>query len=107
MGKETGILLNASTNDLDIQVKRDSSGKITQGIHLGETTYQNIGLILKMQPGELKEKPMIGVGIDNLLLDKDLLLYKHRITEQLDLDGLKIKKLNLTTTKIDIDAKYV
>ena len=106
MGKDRGILLNRETGDLDIKIARDSRGMITQGIRLGDVTQQNIAIILKAQPGEIKEQPLLGVGIDNMLLDSSALLYKHRIRQQLEIDGLRVDKLNINKSNIEIDANY-
>lgn len=104
--KETGIKLNEETTDVDIQVKKDQNGKIIQGFHLGDTTMQNVEIILQMQPGELKEYPTLGVGIDNMLLDNDSLLYKHKIRQQLDSDGIRVNKLEIKGITVDLNASY-
>jgi hypothetical protein len=59
-----------------------------------------------MQPGELKEQPTVGVGINNMLLDKDYLLYKHKIRQQLDVEDMQIKQLEITRQNIEINANY-
>ncbi|HBX45560.1 hypothetical protein [Limibacterium fermenti] len=106
MGKETGILLNMETNDLDILVLRDSNGKILQGVQIGDITKQNIASILTMHPGELKENPVVGVGIGNMLLDHDYLLYKHKIRQQLDIEGMQINHLEISGQNIQVNAEY-
>ena len=107
MGKETGILLNTETGDVDIQLKRDARGLITQGLHLGDVSEQNQELIITMQPGELKEQPMLGVGIDNMLLENETLLYKHKIREQLEMDGFRVNRIVIDKQhNIKIDAEY-
>lgn len=103
--KGKGILLDTA-NDLTIEVIRDSNRKIIQGISIGDTVNQNISLILKMQPGEVKEKPTVGVGIDNMLLDKDSLLYKHKIREQLNVEGMQVNHLDINGKEIEINAEY-
>lgn len=105
MNKGTGILLNAN-GDVSVDVIRDSNGLIAQDIEIGDTTQQNISLILQIQPGELKEYPTMGVGIDNMILDKDYLQYKHTIREQLGLDGIQIDALEITKQAVNINAKY-
>lgn len=105
MAKETGILLDV-TGDLDIVVVRDSEGKITRGLQPGDVTVQNVNAILKGQPGEFKEVPTVGVGIDNMLLDHDYLLYKHKIRQQLTAEGMQINSLEIVNQDIDINANY-
>lgn len=104
--KGIGILLNPDTFDLDIKVVRDNEGKIVQGLHVGNVAEQNAKVILYMQPGELKERPTVGVGINNMLLDKDTLLYKHKIRQQLTADGMDVKKLEIDGQNITIHANY-
>lgn len=104
--KNLGILLNPATNDFDIKVVRDSEGKIVQGLYVGDTTKQNTAVILYMQPGELKEQPTVGVGINNMLLDHDFLLYKHRIRQQLSAEGMQINHLEVSSQNIEINAIY-
>lgn len=104
--KNLGILLDIDTDDLAIQVKKDTDGKIIQGMQVGDVTMQNIRTILYMQPGELKSHPTVGVGINNMLLDHEYLLYKHKIRQQLVTDGMKVKKLDVTDQNVRIDASY-
>ena len=104
--KNKGIMLNPDTNDFDIKTVRDAEGKILQGLYLGNITKQNIAIILYMYPGELKEKPTVGVGINNMLLDKDYLLYKHKIRQQLSVEGMQVNRLEIDGQNIEIDANY-
>lgn len=104
--KNVGILLNPKTNDLDIQIIRDSEGKITQGVHVGDITKQNTAIILYMQPGEWKEQPTVGVGINTLLLDHNFLLYKHKIRQQLSAEGMRVDHLEINGQNIELNANY-
>ena len=107
MNKSLGILLNPETNDFDIKVLLVGSGaKIAQGLHIGDVTKQNTAVILYMYPGELKERPTVGVGINNILLDKDFLQYKHRIRQQLDVEGMQVNYLEINGQNIEINANY-
>ncbi len=62
-----GILLDRTTGDLQINVRRDAQGKIVSGLVIGESDYQNVNLIIQAQKGEFKEVPTLGFGIDNYL----------------------------------------
>lgn len=104
--KNLSIMLNPTTNDLDIKVVRDSEGKIIQGFHVGDVTKQNTAIILYMQPGELKEQPAVGVGINSMLLDHDYLLYKHKIRQQLNAEGMQVNHLEVNGQNIEINASY-
>jgi hypothetical protein len=104
--KNLGVQLNPATNDFDIKVVLDSEGKIIQGLHVGDATKQNTAIILYIQPGELKEQPAVGVGINNMLLDKDYLLYKHKIRQQLNMEGMQVNHLEINNQNIWINAYY-
>lgn len=110
--KDRAIQLIDSTDtgrvlDLKINVVRGSNGKILSGVTIGNTLEQNKALILLAQAGDFKFNPMLGVGIENLLLDDDLLAFRHKIREEFAKDGLKVKTLNLyNINNIEIDANY-
>ena len=109
--KNIGIQLedntNESTGDLKIEVQRDVDGKITSGLVIGQTINQNIALIMVSQQGEFKHEPRLGIGIGDLVLDNDFLKYRHKIREQLAIDGLKVKRLDLYENKpFALEAVY-
>lgn len=112
MPKDRGIqqndkISNGTFLDLKIGLKRDIDGKITQGLVVGDTLNQNQALILINQPGENKFNPQIGVGIADVLLSHDYLGYRHKIRNQYNLDGLKVRRLDLYNNKpLVIDAHY-
>lgn len=93
--------------DLKIEVKRDSSGKITQGLVIGDIMNQSQALMLVANPGELKFAPTLGVAIVELTLDNDYLRFRHRIREHFAKDGLIVKSLQLSDGKpLKIEANY-
>ena len=110
--KDFGIQLIDHTNDgeiMDLKINpvRDASGKISQGVVLGNTLHQNKALILMAQPNDFKANPTLCVGIGNLTLDSDLLECRHRIREVFPLDGLKITELDLyDVDNVKIEASY-
>lgn len=105
MNKKTGIQL---TNDLELAIHpvRDNTGAILSGLTVGDTLYQNQYLILTVQKGEIKEYPTLGVGINDLANDDDLNEWKRTIREELAKDGMKIDKLSITTSGMEIKADY-
>jgi hypothetical protein len=105
MAKNIGILLDQNF-DLQVKVRRDGNGMITQGLVVGDTLYQNQAMILKCQKGEIKEYPTTGVGLENMLNDEDLNIWRRSITEQIEADGMQIDKLNLTSSELVLEAKY-
>ena len=106
MGKETGILINHDIDELSIIPVMDSQGRILRGFDIGNATQQNIGIIVKSQPGEIKEFPLLGVGIDNSLLEQDALFFKHKIRQQLEIDGLRVSRLEIKGQTIELEANY-
>jgi hypothetical protein len=105
MAKNIGILLDQNF-DLQVKVRRDRNGLITHGLVVGDTLYQNQAIILKAQKGEIKEYPTTGVGIENMLNDTDLKLWRREITDQLESDGMQIDKLTLTDSELLLEAHY-
>ena len=63
-----------------------------------------------MHPGEMKEAPQVGVGITSMLLSSEVLLYKHKIREQLEADGFRVNHLEVVseqTGKLNIELNAV
>mgnify|MGYP000844441328 FL=1 len=96
------------TNDFapTISVQRDGSGKIVSGLRVGDALRQNQALILALHKGELKERPSVGCGITDMLLDGDMLYWRSLIREQLEMDGQRVENIKITRTSILIDAQY-
>ncbi|MDP2723211.1 MAG: hypothetical protein Q8O72_10670 [Bacteroidales bacterium] len=95
MAKTTDILLDA---DFDLQAKNGD-------FVLGDATLQNQQLILLSHKGELKQEPLLGVGLRNYLLDDATIHEMHQeIQKQFSLDGMTVNEIsgnNWSTTKID------
>ena len=89
-----------------IQPHRGSDGKITSGLVVGDTLHQNQSLILHLHKGELKERPMAGCGISDMLLDNDPIYWRTLIREQLEMDRQTVTNIKITTKSIEIDAQY-
>jgi len=107
MKKGVGILLDLSTGDLQIRVRRDSSGKISGGLVIGGSIHQNQAIIINAREGEIKERPDIGAGIADSLLDNDITGWKRRVAEHLKKDGQEVCKVIISKNfNITIDASY-
>lgn len=106
----TGIQLivveETGNYDLDISVQRNTLGQISQGFVIGSTLYQNQAMILRTQPGQLKENLTAGVGLEDIVNDNEIDYWKRRIVEQFEADGQRIGKLQLSSQGLIIDAKY-
>ncbi len=95
----TGIELHVEGAGYDLQI-------IGSKLSIAETTAQNQTLILVAHKGEFKEHPMVGVGIADMVNDHDFSLWKREITNQLELDGQRVNKLNITSKGIELNAEY-
>lgn len=96
MSKQIGIQL---TNDLKLAYGDRS-------LVVGDTLYQNQYLLLTVQKGEIKEHPMLGVGIADMAGDDELDGWKKTIREEFAKDGLKVQKLTINTNGMELEAKY-
>ncbi|MCW3088937.1 MAG: hypothetical protein JWP81_6 [Ferruginibacter sp.] len=104
--KGTGILLN-DEYDLQVLPVRDANNKIVSGLVIGNTLYQNQAVILMAQPGEIKEMPVLGVGINDVVLDTDFLSWRRRIRQHMELDGQTVNEVKFDLNKnLVIDAGY-
>lgn len=101
-----GILLN---DEYDLQVKpvRDATGKIVSGLQVGNTLYQNQAVILICHSGEITEMPQLGVGIEDMLLDNDYLMWKRSIRLNMEMDLQKVNDVIFSKDKkLKIEASY-
>lgn len=89
-----------------IQPHRGPDRKIISGLVIGDTLHQNQALILHLHKGELKERPMAGCGISDMLLDNDPIYWRTLIREQLEMDRQTVTNIKITTKSIEIDAQY-
>lgn len=96
MSKKIGIQL---TNDLQLVY-----GELS--LVVGDTLQQNEYLLLTSQKGDIKEYPTLGVGIADMAGDDELEAWKKNIREEFAKDGLKVKKIEITSQKMELDADY-
>lgn len=91
--------LDEMTNDIKIE-----NGHIA----IGETLPQNEFLLLVMNKGELKEEPLVGVGISDMINDNDILGWKRKIRDGLKADGLTVEQISISSDgRIKkLEAKY-
>lgn len=101
-----GISLDTNTYDAVVNVKHDALGYITEGLSVGDTTYQNQALILGLRKGEFKEYPTFGVGLEDCLNDNDFVELEREIRKQFKSDGLWVKTVEISHSGIKIEANY-
>lgn len=71
-----------------------------------ESTSQHQKLLLLAQKGNYLQNPDIGVGVESYLNDeRDGLAVEIR--SQFEMDGMKVAKLQLNGTIIEIEAPYL
>ena len=106
MPKIRAILLN-NEFDLDILVRKDSEGKIVSGLKIGDSVYQQQTLLLVANKGEIKHSPLVGVGLNNFLLDDSSNdeLYQE-IGSQFRRDGMTVRSISFTDGKLNIESEY-
>lgn len=92
--------------DIDIKTKRGKDGKIAVGMVVGDALRQNQAVILTMHKGELKERPTVGCGISDMLLDYDPAAWRSLIREQMEMDGQEVRGIKITNRELTIDAYY-
>ena len=93
--------------DLQVKPVRDTTGKIVSGLQVGNTLYQNQAIILICHQGEITEMPQLGVGIEDMLLDNDYLMWKRRIRLNMEMDLQKVNDVIFSKKeKLQIEASY-
>lgn len=91
----------------DILLNTDNDLQIANGDFVaGESLNQQVGLLLLLNKGELKEHPLTGVGIYEIINTESVDDIKNAVREQLKDDGLKLRTLELTNNKLYITADY-
>lgn len=81
----------------DLLLNADYSPVITDGdFELGEPTGQNQTLLLRSQPGEWKQSPEAGVGIEDFIESEDLNLLPGIVTREFEADTMTVFKVALT-----------
>lgn len=62
---------------------------------VGETRNQEMWLALMTRPGEWKEHPWLGIGLDDMAGDNDMAYWKRVTIDQLRRIGIKIKNFTI------------
>lgn len=91
--------------DVKVTVQTLSDGKI-QGLVLSDILAQNQAILLDSYPGEIKENPVLGVGIQDMVLDHNPILWRTKIRENLESDNQTVNSIKITTSSVIIDANY-
>jgi hypothetical protein len=75
----------------------------------GESTKQHQEILLLSNKGEVKQFPVIGVGLNSFLLeDAEPEELRHSIQEEFENDGMQIGKLVIDSLiEMQVDAIYI
>lgn len=91
-------------------IQIDDSGDLcVENGHLsmGDTLAQNEFILLMAQRGDIKEYPLMGAGIADMVGDNDTTAWKRKIRDALSDDGIRVSDLQMTSqgqiTKLEGD----
>ncbi len=91
----------------DILLAENNDLKIENGdFVIGDSTDQNVELILRIAPGELKEHLETGVAIDRAISGNIDRFLDRTIRVQLEADGYEIETLKINENGITIEGSY-
>lgn len=77
------------------------------GVTLGDTMAQNEFVILMSQPGDIKEAPLMGAGIADMVARNDTAAMKRQIRDALKLDGMDVSAVEIKDgTLTRLEASY-
>lgn len=104
--KEKGILMREDGDLLVLPVK-DGQQVIQSGLVVGNSVYQNQYIILTAHKGELKEFPMLGAGLPDMVHDHDIAGWGNEVRWQLQQDGMKVERVGFDRNmNLEIEASY-
>lgn len=86
-------------SDYDILVQEGSTA-------IGDVQPQNKALIIVSNPGEWKQHPELGVGIEGWINDDNPGNLRAEIKRHLKSDGFKVDKVTLENGQLDVSANY-
>lgn len=101
MAKDKSILLN-DDGTLQVKIIRDVDGLIVSGLVVGDVTKQNQQGIIWAEKGEIKEAPLLGVGVASYLDDDNPSELLREVRVNLREDGQKV-----TACSFDSDGKLI
>lgn len=94
---------------IQLEQRADGSVDLAVGggaIGVGGVTEQNQWLLLSCRKGEIREYPLVGVGIGDMANDHDWDGWKREISLALEADGQRVELLELNANRLKLTAKY-
>jgi hypothetical protein len=86
-------------DDFDLVVENGATS-------MGDTVPQNQALIIVSNPGEWKQFPALGVGIESWVNDDNPGSLAYEVKRQLKSDGFTVESVNLENGQLSISAEY-
>lgn len=90
-------------------ILRDATGDIeikNGDLVVGESTYQEIELLLTTKKGEWKQNPLVGGNLQQFLKQREgRTAALKEINIQLRNDGFTINKISISNNKLNVDAE--
>lgn len=93
-------------HELQMSLKRDAEGLITQGVVVGDVVNQNIELIVRGDKNEIAQDPSKGVGVINYIDDEGSEGLIRAIRTELTKDGMRVTSIEMVSNELVIDATY-
>jgi hypothetical protein len=93
--KNIGILIDPQSGQLFASPTDD----VNFSLAIGDVTWQNAAFIFTAHPGDYKELPTVGIGIDDLPLDNNLDLWRREIRRQLESEGFSLDTFDISPDK--------
>ncbi|MEN9458941.1 MAG: hypothetical protein RL135_1535 [Bacteroidota bacterium] len=73
---------------------------------IGESTMQHQQLLIASHKSDFRGFPLVGVGINDYLLEETEQDLMREIRSQFETDGMKVKRLAFEANKLTVNANY-
>lgn len=92
----------------DILIDDEMEPKALNGDwEVGESTTQHQKCLLVAAPGNYLQSPSVGVDLyGNINNDEGIETIRKSIQRQFEMDGMKIERLQMRGTDVDVTARY-
>ncbi len=95
-------MIDIAIDNINHDLMLDADGEIV----LQETTPQDQWNLLAHQPGEFKQYPTMGIGIDDIANDHELANWRRTVQNQMEKVGMTVSRLVIDENKFELIAKY-
>ena len=95
---------------IGLQLIQDGAGvdlAVSGGaLQVGGVLEQNQYMLLNCRKGEIREHPLVGVGLGDAVNDTDFAYWERQINQALEEDGQQVERLRLRADGLELKAKY-